>query len=134
MMKEVEYDDVNNPAHYQGVAAMIQPVDITRELPGPLSNAVKYIWRAGRKGDKAKGIEDLEKALWYLDDWVENGYSVDMRTARAIWRLVPYTAFRDTRYITIDYILREKWDYAVGEIQKLKAFLETVIEAGGADA
>ena len=129
MMKDAEYDNVNNPAHYQGIVAMIQPVAITRELPGPLSNAVKYIWRAGRKGDKAKGIEDLEKALWYLDDWVENGYPVDMRTARAVWRLVPYTAFRDIRYIAIDYLLREKWDYAVEEIQHLVA----AIKAGWAD-
>ena len=129
MMKDAEFDDVNNPAHYRGVVALIPPSAITRELPGPLSNAVKYVWRAGRKGDKAKGIEDLEKALWYLDDWVENGYSVDMRTARAIWRLVPYTAFRDIRYIAIDYLLRKKWDYAVREIQNLEA----VIKAGGAD-
>jgi hypothetical protein len=27
-------------------------------------NAIKYIWRAGLKGD---AIEDLRKARWYLD-------------------------------------------------------------------
>ena len=129
MTTEAEYDNVNNPAHYRGIVTVIQPVAITRELPGPLSNAVKYVWRAGRKGDKAKGIEDLEKALWYLDDWVENGYPVDMRTARAIWRLVSHTASRDVRYIAIGYLLQEKWDSAVEEIQNLVA----VIKAGGAD-
>ena len=130
MMKEVEYDDVNNPAHYQGIAATIQPVDITRELPGPLSNAVKYIWRAGLKGDKVKGIEDLEKALWYLDDWVENEYPVDMRTARAIWNLVPPTEFHVNRYSAINCIVQEGWDSAVEEIQKLMA----VIKAEGKQA
>ena len=30
-----------------------------------LGNAVKYISRAGKK-DKSKEIEDLEKAVWYL--------------------------------------------------------------------
>lgn len=119
MMKEVEYDDVNNPAHYQGVAAIIQPVDITRELPGPLSNAVKYIWRAGLKGGKVKGIEDLEKALWYLSDWQDNGYPVDMRTARAIWNLVPPTEFHVNRYSAIDYILRENWFLAERVINEL---------------
>jgi hypothetical protein len=29
-----------------------------------LGNAVKYIWRAGEKGDL---ITDLEKARWYID-------------------------------------------------------------------
>jgi len=31
-----------------------------------LGNTIKYISRAGKK-DKAKEIEDLKKALWYLD-------------------------------------------------------------------
>lgn len=119
MTKEVEYDNVNNPAHYQGIVAIIQPVAITRELPGPLSNAVKYIWRAGRKGDKAKGIEDLEKALWYLSDWQDNGYPVDTRTARAIWRLIPCGAFGGTRYMALDYILGENWFHAERVINEL---------------
>jgi len=29
-----------------------------------LGNAIKYIWRAGKKGQP---IEDLKKAKWYLD-------------------------------------------------------------------
>ena len=124
MTTEAEYDNVNNPAHYRGIVTVIQPVAITRELPGPLSNAVKYIWRAGRKGDKAKGIEDLEKALWYLDDWVENGYPVDMRTARAIWRLVFHTAPHDVRYTTIDYLLRKKWDSTITGIQTMMEAIE----------
>ena len=28
-----------------------------------VGNAVKYLWRAGLKGD---GIEDLRKAAWYV--------------------------------------------------------------------
>lgn len=31
-------------------------------------NAVKYIWRADDKGDP---IENLEKAIWYLQDEVK---------------------------------------------------------------
>ena len=33
-----------------------------------LGNAVKYVARAGRKGDR---LEDLEKARWYLDREIE---------------------------------------------------------------
>jgi hypothetical protein len=31
-------------------------------------NAIKYLWRAGEKGD---AIEDLRKALWYVDREIE---------------------------------------------------------------
>jgi len=29
-----------------------------------MASAIKYIWRAGAKGDT---VEDLEKAIWFLD-------------------------------------------------------------------
>jgi hypothetical protein len=32
-----------------------------------LLNAFKYIWRCGRKN----GVEDVKKAIWYLNKWVE---------------------------------------------------------------
>lgn len=31
-------------------------------------NAIKYIWRAGDKGNE---IEDLKKAIWYLTDEIK---------------------------------------------------------------
>jgi hypothetical protein len=33
-----------------------------------LGNAIKYIWRAGLKGN---AIEDLQKAVFYLNDEIE---------------------------------------------------------------
>lgn len=56
--------NVNNPTHYatkSGVAV----IEITRHLSNNLGNAVKYMLRAGKKGD-AK--EDMAKAAWYLVD------------------------------------------------------------------
>ena len=35
-----------------------------------LGNALKYLWRAGKKGDF---IEDVNKAQWYLD-YIERMY------------------------------------------------------------
>lgn len=35
-----------------------------------LGNVIKYLWRAGlkgKKGIKAKMLEDLKKAAWYLN-------------------------------------------------------------------
>lgn len=61
-------DDINHPKHYAGYPASIECIDITRHLNFQLGNAVKYIWRAGKKGGLEKGIEDLKKAEWYLED------------------------------------------------------------------
>jgi hypothetical protein len=54
---------VNHPAHYQ--ANGIEVIDIIEnfDLNFNLGNTVKYVLRAGKKGNKK---EDLEKAVWYL--------------------------------------------------------------------
>ena len=60
-------DTVNHPAHYK--AAGIEAIDVIEAfgLGFHLGNAVKYILRAGRKGDEETPVEDLKKARWYLD-------------------------------------------------------------------
>ena len=68
-------DIINHPAHYTGVTAEIECIDIARHLNFQLGNAFKYVWRAGKKGGKGKEIEDLKKALWYLEDSIKNGYN-----------------------------------------------------------
>lgn len=57
-------DNVNHPAHYQGNG--IESIEVIEgfELGFHLGNAVKYILRAGKKGDR---IEDIRKAIWYLN-------------------------------------------------------------------
>lgn len=57
-------DNINHPAHYKGRGLeSIQVIDAF-DLGFNLGNAVKYILRAGKKGDKN---EDLRKAIWYLN-------------------------------------------------------------------
>lgn len=57
-------DMVNSPAHY--MAGGIETVDFieAKKLGYNLGNAVKYISRADYKG---KRLEDLKKAVWYLN-------------------------------------------------------------------
>jgi len=57
-------DNVNHPPHYNAHPSGIEAIDVCEHLSFCLGNAVKYVWRAGNKGDR---IEDLKKALWYLD-------------------------------------------------------------------
>ena len=55
--------NVNHPPHYTSHPSKIECIQITEHMNFCCGNAVKYIWRADLKHD---AIEDLEKAIWYL--------------------------------------------------------------------
>jgi hypothetical protein len=59
----VQPDPVNHPAHY--TSGGIETIDFieAKRLGYNLGNVVKYITRAGHKGNQ---LEDLRKAQWYL--------------------------------------------------------------------
>lgn len=60
--------DKVNPWHYRDNSFPREPlqcIDVCRHLPFCLGNAVKYIWRAGKK-DGESWRDDLDKAMWYI--------------------------------------------------------------------
>ena len=57
-------DPVNHPKHYTGHPSGVECIQITEYMNFCLGNAVKYVWRAGLKGD---AVQDLEKAVWYIN-------------------------------------------------------------------
>lgn len=61
-------DSVNHPSHYGGEDNPYEAIKVIEawDLGFCLGNTVKYIARAGKK-NRAKEIEDLKKARWYLD-------------------------------------------------------------------
>ena len=61
-------DNVNHPPHYTSHPSGIECIQVTRHIGFNLGNAIKYIWRADLKND---AIEDLEKALWYIQDKIK---------------------------------------------------------------
>lgn len=56
-------DPVNHPPHYLAHPSGIECITVTEHFNFNLGNAIKYIWRSGEKGQE---VQDLEKALWYL--------------------------------------------------------------------
>ena len=58
----MKHDPVNHPVHYTKHPSGIECIQITEHMGFCLGNAVKYIWRA----DLKNGVEDLKKAVWYL--------------------------------------------------------------------
>jgi hypothetical protein len=61
--QQAEADMVNHPPHYNDHPSGVECIQITEHMNFCLGNAVKYIWRADLKHD---AIEDLEKAVWYV--------------------------------------------------------------------
>lgn len=59
----IPLDPVNNPSHYNQHPSGIECIQITEHMSFMLGNAMKYIWRADYKNN----IEDLHKAVWYLN-------------------------------------------------------------------
>jgi len=61
-------DAVNHPKHYCSHPSGVEVIEITRHMNFCLGNAIKYILRCDLKG---KPIEDLEKAIFYLNDEIK---------------------------------------------------------------
>ena len=59
-------NDPINPDHYQQHPAGVECVDVAEHFGYNLGNAIKYIWRHGRKPG-ADVIEDLQKAAWFIN-------------------------------------------------------------------
>lgn len=66
---------MNNPSHYAWIKerAGFELIDLLRYLDYDSGCAIKYIVRAGHKTEQGmtmreKQIEDLKKAMWYIQD------------------------------------------------------------------
>ena len=59
-----DFDPVNHPKHYCSHPSGVECIQITEQMSFCLGNAIKYIWRADEKHD---AVEDLRKAIWYIE-------------------------------------------------------------------
>lgn len=60
--------DPINPPRYQQHPSGVECIQVTEHMSFCVGNAVKYLWRAGLKGD---AVEDLRKAAWYIGREIE---------------------------------------------------------------
>lgn len=70
--KAMNVDNVEHPAHYTGgsiecIDAMVETQGVEAVKNFCICNAFKYLWRHGKKN----GIEDVKKAAWYLNKFIE---------------------------------------------------------------
>ncbi|MFD7257154.1 DUF3310 domain-containing protein [Streptomyces sp. NPDC059874] len=64
-IEEADYSAIDSPGHYTWLPNGLQVIDLTEHMNFSRGNAVKYLCRAGRK-DPSTELEDLRKALWYV--------------------------------------------------------------------
>src|SRR5699024_4131310 len=57
------------PDYYKNKEQTIELIELIRDMPFSLGNAIKYVFRCRTKEDR---IQDLTKALWYLQDYQQN--------------------------------------------------------------
>ncbi len=97
----MENDAVNHPKHYQnGLTVEVECIMFSRHLGFTLGNAFKYVWRAGMKDDIK---QDIQKALWYLDDANE----FDVKVCKTeLEDFLPKSSLEWWKYVALRYILR----------------------------
>lgn len=115
-------DLVNSPKHYATDLSGVECIQIKRKMSANLGDAFKYCWRVGKKWDDK---QDLEKALWYINDavehdvpvWLDDG--VDLETEALIQQVLKH---------------REGWQYMFinalywGDLEEAKRAVEIGIK------
>ena len=62
---------VEHPSYYQGKSLGIEVINVIEDfnLGFRLGNAIKYLLRAGKKESR---IDDLKKAVWYINREIDS--------------------------------------------------------------
>lgn len=64
------YEKINHPDHYQSNKFEVIEIIEAFRLEFSLGSVVKYVLRAGKKPQES-ALEDLSKALWFLQNEIE---------------------------------------------------------------
>lgn len=73
-------NNVDHPTHYNSHPSGIECIEIAKHYNFCIGNAIKYLWRSGLKSehgmtDTQKEIEDLRKAIWYINEEINSKLS-----------------------------------------------------------
>lgn len=112
-------DMVNHPPHYANTPHLVEKecIEYTRHMYFSQGNAFKYVYRLG---SKINNREDLEKAIWYLEDAIRNfAYTWVSINATDEHKTTP-------RVSLLEYIARGRFRAAI-------VLLNTIKESDGYD-
>lgn len=76
----ISNNNVDHPTHYNSHPSGIECIEIAKHYNFCIGNAIKYLWRSGLKSeqgmtDTQKEIEDLRKAIWYINEEINSKLS-----------------------------------------------------------
>lgn len=126
--------NVNHPQHYNQHPAGIECISIIRHYTCDIANALKYLWRAGLKpelgkDDVVKEVEDLKKALWYIEDYQQNASGLHCAEAKSelmqvyVEKITGHSIIDITRGYTGDVAL------AIGQLLQIGLVVNGVVYA-----
>ena len=100
-------EQVNHPSHYNQNLISIETIEIidllTNRPAFDLGNAIKYICRAPYKGTP---LVDLEKALWYINDYTLHAHN---KTG------VTISAFEKNQLLKVGFSMRDCEESSIAE-------------------
>lgn len=113
---------VEHPEHYNQYS--VEVIELIRDMRFETGNALKYILRAPFKG---RWEEDLEKAIWYLNDMSNQGH-VDFSLSKKQRKLleevfIPETPPGNRRYALMAFL-------SAGPARVIKHALEAIYDGG----
>ena len=83
-------DLINHPPHYTLHPSGVECIDITEHMNFCIGNAIKYLWRSGNKGSADDEIQDLKKAIWYINREIERLEKIPVPECQVRVSGVPY--------------------------------------------
>ena len=119
---EHEFNPVTKPIHYNSSPATcecgrtIECIQVTEHMSFTLGNVVKYVWRTDWKA----GLEDLEKALWYLQREIQKR-RIQVDKAEGQYDLVPGSVVRVT-----GTLMAEQAGQLKGDFESFKEYVNEV--------
>lgn len=123
----MNYDNVNNPKHYAmaNKHLVLEPIDICEQYSFCQGNAIKYLLRYSNKN----GIEDLKKALWYLDRILTENLEVYYPSSGLLKALIDqYKKSHPLAYLVMDGMIDEAKDAVQVQIAKLAESLDKAVK------
>lgn len=75
-------DMVNHPVHYTSHPSGVEVIEITEHMGFCLGNAIKYILRSELKGNQ---VQDLKKAIWYINREISRLEGMNGKTEKVYW-------------------------------------------------
>lgn len=115
-------EHVDHPPHYNAHPSGIEAIDLCERLGFTRGNAIKYLWRAGKKGP---ALKDIKKALWYMKRGGEDVSGAALDLMRKVHDAEPDSILGRVLRCSLD-AARGSWTKGViptlkEEIQKLES-------------